>query len=90
MKNRTIYSTKTSRVLTVYKSRTLNSFHRISEEHMADKCLAKPSLSLLLMALYSLQFLAFTGGDSITIQQRNSKRTPLHPPPRSAPDAVHF
>ena len=29
------------------------------EEHVADKCLAKPSPSLLLTALYSLQFSAF-------------------------------
>ena len=72
MKNWKIYSRKTRGVLTVYKGRTFHSFHRISEEHMADKCLAKPSLSLLLMALYSLQFLAFTGGDSITIQQQKT------------------
>ena len=39
---------------------------------MADKCLAKPSL--LLMALYSLQFLAFTGRE--TQQQfSNSKHS---------------
>ena len=30
------------------------------EEHIADKCLAKPSRSLLLTALYSLQYPAFT------------------------------
>ena len=53
---------ETSGVLTVYKGRTFNSVHCISEEHMADKCLAKPSL--LLMALYSLQFLAFTGRET--------------------------
>ena len=70
LKNWKMYSRKTSKVLTVYKGRTFHSFHRIGEEHMADKCLAKPSLSLLLMALYSLQFSAFTRGDSITIQQQ--------------------
>ena len=55
------------------QSRTLLTHLVAFEEHIADKCLAKPSRSLLLTALYSLQFLAFTPGQSITIQQQYSK-----------------
>ena len=42
------------------QSRTLLTHLVAFEEHIADKCLAKASRSLLLTALYSLQFLAFT------------------------------
>ena len=54
------------------QSRILTHFF-VFEEHMADKCLAKPSRSLLPTALYSLQFSAFTWGESITIQQQYGK-----------------
>ena len=55
------------------QSRTLLTHLVAFEEHIADKCLAKASRSLLLRALCSLQFLAFTWGESITIQQQYSK-----------------
>ena len=53
------------------KSRTWTHFVAF-KEHLYGrqaKCLAKPSRSLLLTALYSLQFSTFTWGESIMIQQ---------------------
>ena len=73
LKHWKIYSWKTSMVLTV--SRTLTHFVAF-EEHMAKKCLAKPSQSLLQLAILGvymrwINYHSATVNISVFIEQRN-------------------
>ena len=71
-----LYLRRIERYIRGFDGKSRTSTHFVAfEEHMADKRLGKPSPHLFLtalyqdLALYSLQFSAFTWRESITIQQ---------------------